>query len=443
MNTVYLPVEVSKREIVARAFLSARLASSGHRVITFRLDLFNRTGWPGPGIFVGKQFMNCYPPHDLSQYHKMKAAGLKVWFLDEEGGIYAGTKESQWKNELSRFWDLSFLGSDDKVLSWGEWQDEYWSTQPLSAQRHIVGAPNFDVYRSIYASSLSEFDAAQTGGRSNYILLNTRFAIANALNNGESHFINHGLIAKGYPAEQRVKWLAADGVIFYQFIGLVGALATRFPSREIILRPHPVEDPSTYQKMLASFPNVTVTGHGDASSWIRRCDILIHNGCTTAVQAAVAGKPVITYIPPSAASESNAALPNKIGVTATEPEEVFELIERGVAPTGAQVWQRTISEADAIERIAELVDREAPVIPQATVESVLRAARFFDASEVPRTLARLMLRQKKEEARRSMAKFDPSFFQLFPKLVEKAAAYYGFQVTTRRHSRFCYTVERS
>ena len=194
MSTVYLPVEVSKRELVAKTILAGSLAASGHLVLLFRSDLFDRVGWPGPGIYIGKNVFRSGPPCDLQFLHRMRNAGIRIWHLDEEGGIYLGNDEEAWRDFLSRRFDPQLLDQKDKVLAWGDWQAEFFKHQDLSASVHMVGHTNFDIYRAHYADALKSFDVEQTGGRRDYILVNTRFTTSNAPVTGDLHMINSAVV---------------------------------------------------------------------------------------------------------------------------------------------------------------------------------------------------------------------------------------------------------
>ena len=67
--------------------------------------------------------------------------------------------------------------------------------------------------------------------------------------------------------------------------------------------------------------------NGDARAWIENSKVLIHTGCSTAIQAAIADKPVINYVPiESGAFEMS--LPNSIGYKARTIDELCSLIEK-------------------------------------------------------------------------------------------------------------------
>ncbi len=438
MTTIYLPIEISRREIVAKSFLAASLAARGHMALIFRADLFDRAGWPGRGIYIGKNVFRAAPPHDLSFYRAMKRCGIRVWYLDEEGGIYLGENEGDWRAFMARRVDPSALDAEDKILTWGDWQNEFFSARGLRAPIHTTGHLNFDICQPRYQAALAKFDAHETRGESGYILVNTRFTMSNARDNGASHIIHTGIVRQFFDQALLFDKLVSEGKSFFAFIDLIGAMSAQFPDRQIVLRPHPGESPDIYSRIFASTPSVIVAESGDVGSWIRRASCVIHNGCTTAIQAAIAGKPVITFMPYADDARITACLPNTVGTVARTVDEVLRAVERLGPLREEGHWQRTISRLDTIDRITALVDEADSASLTTSPALVRRFAARFDASEIVRAMARLFLPERRRSFRKSMELFDPAFFSQIGHLAPSAAAHYGARVRVRRMSRFCY-----
>ena len=60
---------------------------------------------------------------------------------------------------------------------------------------------------------------------------------------------------------------------------------------DIVLRPHPAEDPKVWQTYLQNIPNVHVIREGSISAWVKNAFVIMHNGCTTAIEATISKKP--------------------------------------------------------------------------------------------------------------------------------------------------------
>jgi len=439
-NLVYLPVEVSRRELISRAFLSCRLAVGGHDVLVFASDLFDRFGWPGPGIYIGKNVFRSYVPHDLRFYHAMKKAGIDVWYHDEEAGFFPGEGPEQWQEHLGRRSDVSVLGETDKVLAWGRYQHDYYKRKSVAAKVHIVGSVNFEVYRPEYAPLFGEYDREQTQCEEDYILFNTRFGAVNFYYTGKGHPINGPLFTSFVPDLERFDTLSQEGVLLYHFVGLIAEIALRHPEERIVVRPHPVENPVFYRQAFEMLSNVLVADKGDAGSWIRRSRCLVQNGCTTAIQANIARKTVITFVPhDSRLDRATPPLLNDIGAVVATREEVIQAILNPDVDQTTGRWPVAISSLHTIDAIEALVSERGN--GSGVDEDQLRSIAWRSAVDFrARRLAYPFFPPKLAEVRMQERFFDRSFFNRFSELVSIANKRWTAPINVERVAPECWRV---
>jgi hypothetical protein len=76
---------------------------------------------------------------------------------------------------------------------------------------------------------------------------------------------------------------------------MIPVLDKAFPDYNIVVRPHPTESQETYRNIAAQCDRVKVTNEGNVVPWLLAARALVHNGCTTGVEAYVMGIPAITY----------------------------------------------------------------------------------------------------------------------------------------------------
>jgi hypothetical protein len=184
---------------------------------------------------------------------------------------------------------------------------------------------------------------------------------------------------------------------------------------------------------------VKVVAKGDVGPWIRRCRALIHNGCTTAIQAEIAGKKVISYVAPPDDDEAVPGLPNRVGYRVRSDEEVLAALADDLPVLQREVWKETLGRLDSIEAIADLVKSESE---RRTPSQLIRwRARAYDASEIPRKLRRMASPVRRLMARKFLDHFDPLLFHRLPEIVGYAETYYGARVNVLRISANAYLVE--
>ena len=85
--------------------------------------------------------------------------------------------------------------------------------------------------------------------------------------------------------------------IMDHFLEAIPKLARKFPDTTIIIRPHPVENKSVYDQLASRFDNLKVVQEGNVIPWIRAAAAVIHNGCTTGIEAYLSDKPALAYVP--------------------------------------------------------------------------------------------------------------------------------------------------
>jgi surface carbohydrate biosynthesis protein len=166
-----------------------------------------------------------------------------------------------------------------------------------------------------------------------FVLVNTNFGAVNHfvprlgwLNRPEKRRL--ATLPHGY-----VEDLAAHRrALFEHFEQMLPALARAVPERTIVLRPHPVEDHRFWLRAAQGLPNVQVVHEGNVLPWLEAASVLVHNGCTTGVEAFALGRAAISYCP-VVSEEHDRFLPNALGYRASTLPELIALV-REIADAG-------------------------------------------------------------------------------------------------------------
>jgi hypothetical protein len=94
----------------------------------------------------------------------------------------------------------------------------------------------------------------------------------------------------------------ADGLwdhkqaILEDFKQLIPALEQAFPELTIVVRPHPSENFKVYNEIAAKCRRVKVANEGNVIPWLLAAKAMVHNGCTTGLEAYALGVPAISYL---------------------------------------------------------------------------------------------------------------------------------------------------
>lgn len=301
---LYLPVEVKVRELDAKLLLSYYAALQDYRVVIGEHKMVELAAHHYPkGIFFSKGYPNRFRKRIISTAVKQ---GHKVVELDEEGLIIHDRKNYLFDRMRT---DISQLVTQQ--YCWGAFQQDLLlkSSTRKNKNYYITGNPRFDLlnvkYRLLYQEEIQQLQ--QLYGP--YILINTRFSRYNSIVGQKKN-------------DEHAKYIKS---LYDHFISMIEQIAKQYPDKNIIIRPHPGENFSTYKRFFSSFDNVHIIHEGNIIKWLIAASVIIHNGCTSSIEAFLLQKPIISFMPITS-KKFDVELPNLLGVKATTNKEVIHLL---------------------------------------------------------------------------------------------------------------------
>jgi len=78
---------------------------------------------------------------------------------------------------------------------------------------------------------------------------------------------------------------------------MIPELASTIPDRTLVIRPHPVETHEPWLELTHGHPNIVVENEGSVVPWLMACEVLVQNGCQTAIEGALVGTPIVSFRP--------------------------------------------------------------------------------------------------------------------------------------------------
>lgn len=324
---LFCPVETKVRELDAKTLLACVAAERGHTVILGDMvELRDIVEFLPRGVYLSKSI-----PRKMERYfRRYKSLGYGVAAWCEEGLVFLSRED--YKREKVCVGTLQFA---DLFFAWGNNQARaIVEKAPESADKvRRVGNPRMDMltrtYRGIYKREADRLRSLY----GNYILFNTNFSIANHKIGTEGAFLDTKKRGKftGKEDEDRY-WEFHDHrqAIFRRTIDLVGIVSRAYPDRRVIVRPHPSEDHESWRAVTKELSNVDVVFEGTVIPWIMSADVLIHSGCTTAVEAYFLETPAIVFRP-VIREGFEYELPNRVSMQSHDADEVLRAIEIGLA----------------------------------------------------------------------------------------------------------------
>ncbi len=329
-----IPVENQVRELDPKLLLSCIAARRGftvyigsRREIHFHIPTFPR------GIYLSKSMTGA---SDL-MFRIMHALGHQIVAWDEEALVHL-PDDIYYSRRLSP----GAMNHVSHFFAWGEDNAELWRRfpkMPADAAIHVTGNPRNDLLRpemhAYYAAEVKKIRAAQ----GKFFLINTNFNHVNGFTPVQNLFLSRagdgtpppfGRAAKGMTREYASGLKDLKEAVFSDFKAMIPRLDQAFPDHTIVVRPHPTENPEVYRTIAQDCQHVTVTNEGNVVPWLLAAQAVIHNGCTTGVEAYVMRVPAITY----RASQSHVydygfyRLPNTVSQTCINFDELRTMLQQ-------------------------------------------------------------------------------------------------------------------
>ncbi len=294
-----IPVENQVRELDAKLLLACIAAKRGlpsiigpKREVEARIANFPRS------IYLAKSML-----HGHSKFLKIaRKLGHVIAAWDEDALVHL-PPETYFSRRLSPV----SIACISHLFAWGEDNAELWRQypeMPPGLPIHITSNPRNDLLRpEIQPYYEKEVESIrETYG--DFILINTNFNHVNAFSPIRTLFLPaekpgekpaFGRAARGMTREYAEGLRDLKLATFKHFQEMIPALDKAFKDTTIVVRPHQVENPEIYHQIASGCKRVHVINEGNVVPWLMACKTLIHNGCTTSVEAFAMGVPAVSY----------------------------------------------------------------------------------------------------------------------------------------------------
>lgn len=316
---LYITVETTARELDAKTLLACCAAEAGFDVIIGLEDMVRRLcRFSKPGIFFDKSLHSEYPV----LFKKLKENGYLIAVSDEEG--LAGDHEQYLEFGVGK----GIAETVDMIFTWGEIHKNliYNAMPEYDGVVIEAGNPRMDVLgadlRRVFDQKVVEIKEKY----GEFILVNTRYGFVNSVIGGEEYRKKILRGEFGEKIDYLLNFYDFEAALWHEFRKMTISLSRRYPGRNIILRPHPSESIEKWKEALHGLSNVKVVREGNVHPWILSSDLLIHNGCSTAIEALLLDVPCVCYRP-ILSEECDVVLPNSVSYNVFDIDDLCKFID--------------------------------------------------------------------------------------------------------------------
>ena len=381
-----IPVENQVRELDPKLLLACVAAERGFSsVIGSRREMeFNINAFP-QSIYLSKSMTI----RSLLFFRVAKKFGHEIITWDEEALVHLPPE-----TYFSRRLNPKAIRYVSHLFAWGEDNKDLWRQYPDLPDKlpiHVTGNPRSDMLRielqPFYENEVDKIQAKY----GNFILINTNFNHVNAYGpdmnlfkptKGSGQNPTFGRAARGMSRKYAAGLRDHKQAVFEHFKQLIPNLEKAFSDYNIVVRPHPTENHNVYNKIASQCERVFVTNDGNVVPWLMATKAVIHNGCTTGVEAYVMRVPAISYRAPVNEDYDYGfyILPNKISHQCFDFEQLKNLLQKILAGQ--------IGAADGNERRAliehHLAAQEGPLACERMVDVLeIISENFIDIFQGP------------------------------------------------------------
>jgi surface carbohydrate biosynthesis protein len=285
-----IPVEEQSRELDAKLLLAAVAAERGFPVIVgSRHEIHLQAARLPAGIYYAKSFR----PISLRMFDILCGLGFEIVACDEEG-LLPYPDEIYFERRVSP----QTLARISNLFAWGPDDAARFRRYPDfdGTAIHVTGNPRADLLRPELRAWYTD-DVKRLRDRfGDFVLINTNFG---AVNHRVSSLVLENQTQTQKPDADSYQALITrhKAELFSHFKAIVPKIGRALPDVSIVVRPHPVENNQPWMDAAAGCSNVHVVHEGNVIPWLLAAKVLVQNNCTTAVEAAVLGQPVINYQP--------------------------------------------------------------------------------------------------------------------------------------------------
>ena len=287
----YFDVEIKRRELLSRLTVAALLAEKGCHVFIGERATISSIGRIIPEATIVKKSARSNSVTILSD---LISSGYKIVNMEEEGVLVGSLDE--------------YIGVDmppdavklpAKHLLWGDKQAEHLTKlYPELKDKFLkVGNPRLHLWKGRYYGYYDNLSDDIKRDLGEFVLMSSNFAYYTNRKHVKQMFTITGFLEKSENTKIYEENFKIVEFLFKEFVKVAKEISLR--GVKVVFRPHPSESIDKIQEYFSDYNNIIVSSDYDVAPWILASKAVIHNCCTTGLEAVFMKKNTIAYTPNS------------------------------------------------------------------------------------------------------------------------------------------------
>lgn len=294
-KNIYILSEYFKREFHSNILVSLIAADKNFNIYIGTDRVYKKLFYNNllsPGIFHTKSISHGKEKTNFNKFLFKKKFILTG--LDEEHGVIdKGSFVDFFIKPRMNPKDLKYFSA---IFCWGNFDYRNYLNYFKIKKFYLTGSPRVDLWKTKF---LPLWKSKKKNKKN--VLIISNFSFVNNLYNLQE-ILKRRNKEGYYKRSPKLKNLELDfyehqNKLMIKFIDLIKYLSKNLKNRSIIFRPHPAENVKFWREKLKKYKNVEIVEEGILTTLISNTEVVVQNGCTSALEAFISKKKVIEFDP--------------------------------------------------------------------------------------------------------------------------------------------------
>ena len=323
MNILFLPIEIKTREFFPKLFLISRaLKKNIDCFIGDKIAVNRAIRYFKKGVYFHKSINK----KDKEYILDIKSKVDTYISLDEEFG-FATTNKKQLKNYLDIRSSYENVKNVDRIYNWGKFDQSVWKKKYSSFTNKflISGAPRLDIWKKKIYSVIFKNEIHDLKKKyKKFIFIPSTF-ISSKKKLNQMIKVEKQITKKKELLKKRINAKIFEFKLFNEFLKLIRLLSRDFSDLNIVIKPHPTEDPKDWIKNTNKYKNVYIDTKFELTPYIAAAELVIFNSSISGIQSVLMNKKTICYST-LRQKDSLRSFPNKFGIICKSYNKLKKII---------------------------------------------------------------------------------------------------------------------
>ena len=301
IKVFFIPIETKVRDYESRLLISLKILSLGKakQIKIFfgeRRKLLSLLDFEYKKEIKHFVYLALGVDQQVLFYHNLIKKNGIFTSLDEESAIFSSNIKKAYNRHIFNKACLNYIY---KIFVWGKFDNDSILNNNKLSKEHlkISGNPRFDLSKKKFDFFYEKKFKQKTLNKK--IFINCAFGLINNYVDQKVDTKVWSIKVKNYPSYKNL-WKSLEeyeSTLFPKFIEGITYLIKSLPNENFVIRPHPIENEKIYINLFKDFPNVIIDKQSSIQSEFLNSKLIIHNGCTTAVEGTFHDLNVICFNP--------------------------------------------------------------------------------------------------------------------------------------------------